>query len=539
MMIVDRWYKRAGQKIMEGPGGEHDGESMMNGSFVIFGFLFVSFFFAYYPIIYDLRDSVIGNELARHAPLVFALSGFLVYQKRTILWELLKSPGPIKGSLIFFLTGLSLNLLGQASGVYYLAQLSIPLTLYGMARYLKGVSFARQFTFPLALLVLAFPIPGKIYMDVVFPLKLVVTKAAALLLTLMGYQVKIYGNIIEISSLVLGVADACSGLNSLMAILTLSIFYSYLVIRRWDFRMAIVISMLPLIIMVNIIRVTTTAVVAVKWGPELVEGKLHSLWGIAVFVIAVLGLMAITKFFSVMESRISHDLYEDSPLTPPLSRGGKGGYSCSIVAVLGMVVNKRRLFLVFALLLMSGLFSAYFQNRGESAQTADLPLKLPMEAAGWQGNQFSAVMPREVGPDDFILRQYRQNNGPNLNFLALYSRISNYHPPALCYQGSGRELTEIPVLKSSSGKIRLAGLMGKMGQETILVYHGFYIGGKIIPDGIEKKIYEVGERLKRGHIKQYFIEITMNESTVDINRTDVYMKKFLDDMETYLINPSS
>jgi len=59
--------------------------------------------------------------------------------------------------------------------------------------------------------------------------------------------------------------------------------------------------------MVNIIRVTTTAAVAVKWGPELAEGKLHSLWGIAVFVIAVLGLMAITKFFTVMESRIAHD----------------------------------------------------------------------------------------------------------------------------------------------------------------------------------------------------------------------------------------
>ncbi|MCG6537806.1 MAG: EpsI family protein, partial [Syntrophales bacterium LBB04] len=98
---------------------------------------------------------------------------------------------------------------------------------------------------------------------------------------------------------------------------------------------------------------------------------------------------------------------------------------------------------------------------------------------------------------------------------------------------------EISALKSSSGKIRLAGLMGKTGQETILVYHGFYIGGQVIPDGIEKKIYEVGERLKRGHINQYFVEITMNESNGYIKHSDVYMKQFLDDMETYLINPNS
>ena len=203
------------------------------------------------------------------------------------------------------------------------------------------------------------------------------------------------------------------------------------------------------------------------------------------------------------------------------------------------MIKKRKLFLVFLLLLMSGLLSAYLQNRGEGAQTASLPFKLPMEASGWQGSPFSAVMPREVGPDDFILREYRQKNGPSLNFLALYSRISNYHPPAICYQGSGRELTEIPALQSSSGKIKLAGLMGKMGQETILVYHGFYIGGKVIPDGIEKKIYETGERLKRGHIQQYFVEITMTESIFDIKQSGVYMKQFLDDMEIYLINPNA
>jgi len=306
-MTGDRQDKQAGQEVKEITGDEHRWEQGMDETLTVFGSLFLLFFFAYYPIIYDLRDSIIGNELARHAPLVFVLSGFLVYQKRNILRGMLNIRTPAAGSPLLFLVGLSLNLLGQAAGIYFLAQLSIPVTLYGMACYLKGESFARQFIFPLALLVLAFPIPGKIYMDIVFPLKLLVTKAAATLLALMGYQVKIYGNIIEISSLFLGVADACSGLNSLMAILTLSIFYSYLVIRRWDYRLAIVISTLPLIIMVNIVRVTTTAVVAVKWGPELAEGKLHSLWGIAVFVIAVLGLMAITKFFTVLEGRMSND----------------------------------------------------------------------------------------------------------------------------------------------------------------------------------------------------------------------------------------
>lgn len=270
--------------------------------------LFLCFFFAYHPIIYDLRDSIMGNELAHHVPLVVVLSGFLVYLKRISLFGLLKSAEALeKGKPTWFFLGLFLNALGQAAGVYYLAQLSIPLTLYGMAQFLGGRSFARQLAFPLMFLLLAFPLPGKIYMTVVFPLKLMVTKTAGVLLTLMGYPVKIYGNILEVSSVVLGVVDACSGLNSLMAIVTLAIFYGYLVIRRWEFRVLIVLAMLPVIMAANILRVTTTAIIAVKWGTDMAEGKLHDIWGMAVFVVAVLGLIGLTRICIALEKKKIND----------------------------------------------------------------------------------------------------------------------------------------------------------------------------------------------------------------------------------------
>lgn len=268
--------------------------------------LFVLFFFAYFPVIYELRDTVIGNELARHAPLVFALSGFLVYRKRRMLARRLDdsgAPGSSGGSLIFFLAGLLLNLLGQAAGVSYLSQLSIPLTLYGMTSYLTGRNFSRELIFPLVFLLLAFPIPGKIYMELVFPLKLLVTEVSGAILSLIGYPVKIQGTILEISSVSIGVVDACSGLNSLMAILTLSIFYTYLVLAKRAHRAIIIVSMLPMILIANILRVTTMALISVKWGPELAEGKLHSVWGAAVFIIAVLGLITVSKLFTEMEKR--------------------------------------------------------------------------------------------------------------------------------------------------------------------------------------------------------------------------------------------
>lgn len=266
---------------------------------------FVLTFFSFYPVLRDLGQSVINNELAHHAPLVFILVLFLIYQDRQPLVQLLReasSTGPISP----LVAGLLLNTTGQVLGIMYLSQLSFPLTLYGMILYLKGPRVVRRLIFPLFFLLFAFPIPGKIYFEVVFPLKLFVTKVATAILSLIGYAVHSEGNIIQMSSTVIGVSDACSGLNSLMAMLTLSTFYTALVIRRMTHKVIIVLSMFPLVMAVNVLRVTATCLVAVTWGDELASGKLHTLWGVFVFAASVIGLMSITKLFILIEGKKRH-----------------------------------------------------------------------------------------------------------------------------------------------------------------------------------------------------------------------------------------
>lgn len=266
---------------------------------------FVLTFFSFYPMFRDLGQSAINNELAHHAPLVFALVLFLIYRDRKPLARLLKSASDI-GPISPLAAGLLLNVAGQVLGIMYLSQLAFPLTLFGMILYLKGPLVVRRLIFPLFFLFFAFPIPGKIYFEVVFPLKLLVTKAAAGILALMRYPVHSEGNIIQISSTVIGVSDACSGLNSLMAMLTLSTFYTALTVRRMIYRVIIILSMFPLVMAANVVRVTATCLVAVTWGDELASGRLHMFWGIFVFVLSVAGLLAITKIVTVVEGRTKH-----------------------------------------------------------------------------------------------------------------------------------------------------------------------------------------------------------------------------------------
>jgi exosortase len=261
------------------------------------------FVFAYAPILFDLVQGLPGNQLVQHAPFVFALAGYLVFERRRELLRLARehdAGGPVR----FFLAGIVLNVVGQALGVYYVAQVSLPITLYGLVLYLMGPAAARIVRFPAVLLVLAFPIPGKLYLELVVPLKLFVSQGAAWLLRQAGYDVVRQGNILIFHSLQIGVTEACAGLSSLMTILALSVFYGYLRIRRLSLRLIVVLAGLLFVFTANILRVAALSVVAVRWGEESAFGQSHALWGVLVFAACVLGLLAVTACFSRLEARV-------------------------------------------------------------------------------------------------------------------------------------------------------------------------------------------------------------------------------------------
>jgi len=203
------------------------------------------------------------------------------------------------------------------------------------------------------------------------------------------------------------------------------------------------------------------------------------------------------------------------------------------------MVDHKRVLLVIFFLVVSGMIGVYLQMRGcNKVQQAVLPRDLPMKTPGWTGISVTSPVPPNIGPGDYLLKVYTGQSGRPLNVLALYRRNADYHPPALCYRGAGLQLTEIPTITSSSGRIRLAGLLGKRNRSVLLIFHGFYIDGKVVPDGLEKKLYEIEEKLTHGCISQFFFEVTMNLHD-DPAAAVSYIKKFLDEMEPYILQVSS
>ena len=199
-------------------------------------------------------------------------------------------------------------------------------------------------------------------------------------------------------------------------------------------------------------------------------------------------------------------------------------------------MGNRRKYIVVILLLISGLVNNYFYTRGARAVEPGLPIAVPFVKAGWQGTPY--FVSESIGRGSEISREYRFNGGTPLNFLVLLKKNAS-HDPSVCYGGLGWQLTDTPFLSTSSGRVVMAGLRGRMKNEEILIYYGFLIGARVIPDGIERKFYESLQRLTHGVDRQVFIEVTTVVPQGDIKKAETYLRKFLEDTEENLLDSKS
>ena len=149
----------------------------------------------------------------------------------------------------------------------------------------------RVLAFPLAFLFLMVPLPQSLVNVIAFPLQLIAADLAVNALHLFGMPVLREGNILHLPRMPLFVAEACSGLRSLMALGTLGILFAYFFRKSWAERIVLIASTIPIAIIVNAFRVALTAVLS-YYKPEWAEGAMHTTEGFITFGMAFALLMA-------------------------------------------------------------------------------------------------------------------------------------------------------------------------------------------------------------------------------------------------------
>ena len=220
-----------------------------------------------------------------HGFLVPLISIYFLMQN----WEALKTT-PLKPSNTGFfviVASLLLLMLGYIGTEYYTMRTSLVFLIGGVVLFWFGWAVLRLSALPIAFLICMVPLPYIVYDAIAFPLKLLVTKASVAVLQVLNIPVVREGNIIMFPQTVLEVADACSGLRSLMSLITLAVALAFLSQKSPLKRAILIVSAVPVAIVTNMFRVITTGVLANRYGASAAEGFFHEFAGMAVFVLAM------------------------------------------------------------------------------------------------------------------------------------------------------------------------------------------------------------------------------------------------------------
>jgi exosortase len=217
-------------------------------------------------------------------------SAFVVWQERDRLRRL-----PLRASwsgLPILALALCILIVGQMGAELFLSRLSLLIVLTGLTVLFLGWNVFRAIFFPWAFLLLMIPIPAIIFSQITFPLQLLASRVAAEALPLFGVPILREGNVIHLPSMALEVAEACSGIRSLMSLVTLAIIYGYLMERRVWLRYLLAVASVPIAVVANSARIIGTGLLVQYWDPDKAEGYFHASWGWIIFVVSLLLLYA-------------------------------------------------------------------------------------------------------------------------------------------------------------------------------------------------------------------------------------------------------
>lgn len=241
-----------------------------------------------YPILRHLVENWISDEDAAHGFFVPLVAAWIAWERREQILSIELKPAWWGIGIIAW--GIAQSYIGWIGAEQFLQRSSVLILFVGSLLVIGGKPLVRGLAFPLLLLPFMIPFPAVIYNQITFPLQLFASRVAEVSLSAMGYPVLRDGNILELASQKLSVAEACSGIRSLMSLSFLSLVYAYFFDKRVWMRWALLGATIPIAILANAGRVTLTGMLS-EINPDLARGFFHELEGYVIFIIA--GVMLI------------------------------------------------------------------------------------------------------------------------------------------------------------------------------------------------------------------------------------------------------
>ena len=256
------------------------------------------------PTFIRLGQQVWTKEIGAQGPIVLATGAWLIWRR----WEAMcaeAEPGPLWLTLTGVLVSLPIYVFGRAYDFISLEALG----LYGFSLSLLHDRFGLRSMlanwFPLFYLGFLLPAPGWLLDQVTAPLKLVVTTLATAIVDPTGIPIMQQGVTMTVGPYQLLVEDACSGMNSLIGLVSITLFYIYLLRNAsWRYSLFLVTLIIPIAIAANVMRIIILILLTYFFGDAVGQGFLHVTSGMVLFGLSLLLMFAIDSVSSRVLAKI-------------------------------------------------------------------------------------------------------------------------------------------------------------------------------------------------------------------------------------------
>lgn len=239
-----------------------------------------------------------STEQGSHSPLVLAAGLWLLVRLLSGTKEVQRRPEALRAGLAVGSTALAM--------VFFRTAAVIELEVYALYGLFLAVLYAfiglralKALWFPLFFLIFAVPVPETLVAALTNPLKLWISETAVSILYFAGYPIASSGVTIQIGQYQLLVAAACAGLNSLITLTALTLFYVYVSHRSERGYMALLTAFaIPVAIFSNLVRVLILVLLTYHGGEAAAAGFLHNFAGLTTFAIALVTIYLLDQALS-------------------------------------------------------------------------------------------------------------------------------------------------------------------------------------------------------------------------------------------------
>jgi exosortase D (VPLPA-CTERM-specific) len=461
---------------------------------------------------------------------------YLIWERRDRLATIPSEPS-WKG-IIPLALGLAFFWLGELGGEYFTLYLSVWLVVIGLCWMHLGWKKLKVIGFALIFILTMFPPPYFINIRLMLTLRLISSKLGVFLIQLYGLPVTREGNIIDLGFAQLQVVEACSGLNSLISLLVLSLLLAYFFKAHLWKRCVVVLSSIPLAIFTNSLRIAVTAILFRHFGSEVAQGFFHGFSGLLIFLLCVPLLVIEIKILAKLPpvKRISSaNSTENRTLIGSPHQRERGIFHSKVMF--------QPVFIVAVLLLGVTLALSQGVDFREKIPANKSVAQFPLEIGEWKAKKREKIDPiflDRLDLSEYIMMDYENRAAKSINFYVAYyesqSKGKSIHTPASCLPGQGWTFDQsgsvsIPGLQQQTGIPKVNRAVIQYGNSRQIAYYWFSLRGRILRNMYQVKIYNFWDALTMQRTDGALIRlITPVYENEDLSDVDTRLQDFLQEL---------